>query len=435
MTPLPIVITSINPFAKLDHQLRCFKAWKAVGFDVRTANVAKEADILKQAGLTDDDIIMLKAKETGQALFGKPVPKIKAVLVRAHALAKGEVPVLLVNSDLYPALRGVGVAAFWGSLGSVVALTREDCMIVETYNFVDKQPYRGGLDAFFIHADALGDVIQKLQEMAVAERMCFGIPGWDYMMGAIALSPQFGGRILDSGLLLHEIHRNTYSNVDEFAHYLPDMAALSGITTESPARGAEAFSRIIKQACAAEDRQTALAKMMFFTPVAGRGEITADAYQISQRLLPCAPFTAWHGSQTHIALFANRMLSGNSRDFPRVISFFVVNPDPQFRFNQVLVAILFSLLCQIQVKAGKPTSVYPEGNLHAAAVQNILDRYKPGSGYRRLEFAQLFGAELIEHRIFNPRLYNYLVLCCETELERNLITEISTAVRRLANAA
>jgi len=201
------------------------------------------------------------------------------------------------------------------------------------------------------------------------------------------------------------------------------------------AQGAAAFSKIIHQACDAETRNTQIAKMMYFTPVANVVEIGTESYQISQLLARYTPSTVWHGKQAYIASLANRMLSGDSRNFPRAVSFFAVNPDPQYRFNQVLAAILFSLLCQVQAKVGKPTSKYPKGNLHAKAVQGILDGYSPGSGYRRLDFAQLFGAELIEHRIFNPRLYKYLVLCCETELERSLITEISTAVRRLANAA
>ena len=434
MAPPPIVITSINPFAKLEYQLRCFKAWQAAGFDVRTANVEKEAGVLKSAGLSAKEIILLKTEETGQALFGKPVPKVKAVLLRAQALSQGKAPVMLVNSDLYPAMRGTGAVAFWGALAPMIAMTREDCPLVESYNYTQDKAYRGGLDAFCMQADALAAVVQKLQDMAVSERMCFGIPGWDYMMGAIALSPQIGGRIMDSGLLLHEIHRNTYTNVQEFSHYLPDIRALSEVRSEDAAQGAAEFSRIIRLACEAETRNTQLAKMMFLSPITDTRDISAAAAEIARFMIPFTPSAVWHGNQIYTDSLAARMLLDDCRNFPRAIGFFAVNPDPQYKFCQVLAAILLSLLCQVKVKSGKPTMDYPKGNLHAKAVQGILDGYAPGSGYRRLDFAQLFGAELIEHRIFNPRLYNYMVLSCESDLERKIMTEIWIAIRRLANA-
>jgi hypothetical protein len=430
-----IVITSMNPFSKLAFQLQCFNTWKAAGFQVRTANVGSEAEALRAAGVSSEDIIILSADETGKALFGRPMPKIKAVLNHARQLSDGSSSVLLVNSDLYPAVRGTGIAAYWGSLGGAVALTREECPLIEAYNYHDQAPYRGGLDAFCIQADTLGPLIEGLNNLAVSERMCFGIPGWDYMMGALITSESIGGSILDSGVLLHESHKTTYTNVDEFTHYLPEMASIAGVGTESPAQAAQDFSVIIGQACEANRPATKLAKTMYFLRFQGAEDPSPPAQDIWHTLAPYTRSNVWQGNYIYIAAFAHKTLQEDVRDFARISSFFTVNPDPQFRFDQVLVSILFSLLCQAAQGPRSLVTQYPQGNLHAKAVQEILDGYPEGSPWHRLDFARLFGAELVEHQIFNPRIYNYLALSCETELEHNLVTEIWTTVRRLANVA
>lgn len=434
MQTVPLVITSINPFGRVDHQLRCFRAWKALGLRIRSVNIGAEAARLRALGLDPEDIIELSPGETAQGLHHIPSPRILPVLYRLQHAAEGATA-MLVNSDLFPAMRP-GAVDYWADQAPALALTREECASPETHQFLLNRPYRGGLDIFVFRAGVLDGVIAALRGCEAAERMAFGIPGWDYLMGMVLRSPAVGGMIADSGLLLHESHRTSYSNMEEFGNYLPDMSRLTGETLEDPTAAAARINLLIQQDCLANIRLRDIGKAVHYRePDDMPAPDTADMV-IAQKLVNLSPSLGWWLKGPAIARLARRERSFGPPDFSRALYLFEVNPDPHYRFAQRLQAILFCLMCsQDHPKRPALTQAYPPNNLHGKVVEMIRANCPADGPHRRFEFAHLFGSELVDHGIFNPRLYNYLVESCETAEERMLTSEILINIRSLADAA
>jgi len=429
----PVVVTSINPFGRIAHQLRCFQAWKDLGVRVYSVNISEEAAKLREVGLSDADLIELAPGETGKNMYRIPVPRILPVLYRVrHAAAGG--PAMLVNSDLFPAIRSAAALQHWANRAGALALTREECASPETHDFLVNRPYRGGLDAFLFSAEKLDLIIPALHDCAAAERMAFGIPGWDYLMGMLVRSPQIGGMIADSGMLLHESHAATYNTMDEFAHYLPDMARLTGLTLADPTSAAAQIAELIMRDCQKNTGISAIAKALYYQPPQDQAAPGPRATTIAQTLLDLSPALSWLLKGPAIARLAEREMASPRPSFSRASALFEVNPDPQYRFTQRLCATLFCLMCR-NPGSWTLTTRYPEGNLHGKVIRIILENCPEGSPMRRLEFAQIFGSEMIDHGIFNPRLYNYLVESCETDEERALLAAIWTNIRSFSDAA
>lgn len=427
-------VTSLNPFSRIEAQLRCFQAWKALGVHILTVNVDDEAERLIVLGLTEADILRLPVEDTGQALHGKPVPQILATL-RCLREQPGTGPVAVVNSDLFPAMRCPAGLGHWLDHFPAMALTREECSAAETVRFGDRAPYRGGLDAFVFSRASLAQVLERASVCDSAGRMCFGIIGWDYVMGALILSVD--GGFADSGLLLHERHPTTYSSMDEFAHYLPDMRRLARVETENPTEAAAIFQRVIEWECDRSAPLTARMQMMFLTPPRAATLPDAAAMALADRLLRLCPVQGWVTRRGAIAHLAAEARAAGACDLPRARELFEVNPDPHHRFCQRLLAILFCLECRDLFTPG-PVPVrtrYPEGNLHGAAIRHLRDLHVDDSRALQLEIASVFGAELVEHGIFNPRIFNYLVQGCECDDERLLLREILSHAQGVRHAA
>ncbi|MDU9006527.1 hypothetical protein [Sedimentitalea todarodis] len=427
-------VTSLNPFSRIETQLRCFQAWKALGVRILTVNVDDEADRLIPLGLAEADILRLSAADTGQALHGKPVPQILATLRRLRE-QPGTGPVAVVNSDLFPAMRSPAGLGHWLDHFPAMALTREDCGAAETVRFGDRAPYRGGLDAFVFSRASLAQVLERAGTSTSAGRMCFGMIGWDYVMGALILSA--GGGLADSGLLLHERHPTTYSSMDEFAHYLPDMRRLAGIETENPTEAAAIFQRVIEWECDRSAPLTARMQMMFLAPPRAATLPDAAAMALADRLLRLCPVQGWVTRRGSIAHLATEARTAGACDLPWARDVFEVNPDPHHRFSQRLLAILFCLECRDLFTPG-PVPVrtqYPEGNLHGKAIRHLRETLADDPRMLQLEITSVFGAELVEHGIFNPRIFNYLVQGCECDDERLLLREILSHAQGVRHAA
>lgn len=428
------IVTSLNPFSRIDAQLRCFAAWKALGVAVFTVNVDDEAERLINLGLTESDILRLPVEETGQAIHGKPMPQIRATMRRLQGLP-GTGPVAVVNSDLFPAMRSAAGLGHWLDHVPAVALTREDCTAAETVRFGDRSPYRGGLDAFVFSRRSLARVLDRADDCVSAGRMCFGIIGWDYVMGALILS--VGGGFADSGLLLHERHPTTYSSMDEFAHYLPDMRRLAGVESTDPTEAAAIFQRVIERECDRTAPEAARAQMMFLAPPRPAMLPDARSMALADRLLRLCPAQGWVTRRGAIAHLADEVRAAGVCDPGRARALFEINPDPHHRFSQRLLAILFCLECRDLFAPGAvPVHTrYPEDNLHGAAIRHLRDLHGDNPGMLRLEIASVFGSELVEHGIFNPRIFNYLVQGCECDDARSLLREILSHVQGVRHAA
>lgn len=419
-----LVVTSVNPFSNVPHQRKCFLQWQALGYDVVTANVKVEADKLLELGFKQADILVTPEAETGLALFQKPVPLVVPLLQRMEN-DFGHEYCILVNADIYAAVRSSTLSSFWDSCNSVLALTRDETHALAAHDYFQNTPYRGGLDAFFMTQGALKRVNRQLQGLSCSDRMAFGIPGWDYLLGAVVLSPNVGGTIVDSGLLLHRSHKATYGNISEFNHYVPDMVSLGAVNAHEASQAAHEFSQCIKSHCDINSVLTRRAKALFYTPVqknyaelASDGAISSIFEQISNQ------FPDMANSYRHYTLLSllQRGLEDNNLSFSMFVNTLATSPSKLYQFSQVLfAACVFQTVQRQTMRLAQISSRYPEGSQHAPALRNVLSSYEDGTPERRLHIATLFFSELLEFSIFNPRLYKYLALSCCNESERDLL--------------
>lgn len=423
----PVVLTTLNPFGRLDLQLRCFRRWQALGFEVFTCNHSRETEALVAAGLPPEAIVTLAEDETGAALHGKPVPKVQAVLRHAHGRFGRDL--LLVNSDLYPAAETAAFLTGWRRAGTVLGLTRQEVLSIDHPVARLHQPYRGGIDAFWLPKDRLGLLIDTLAVFPVSDRMCFGIVGWDFFLGAVLLD-RLGGTIADSHVLWHEMHRPTYDEIGEFAHYVPAMQALGiGPELEMSALGA-AFAAQIDALCQSHGATGTDPALAAVPPAPTEGPVAAASAQLAAAV----PQTVGVFGPDHIAAAAAALAAGEGVDLATLIARL---PDPEVKraFAHVLVLGCLALW----LWPGAPAQIrdrYPPGNRHGDALRFALTATEGQPDLRRLEIAKLFVIDLAAYGIFNPRLYNVLALSAENAAERRLLTELRALAReRSADAA
>lgn len=420
----PVVATSLNPFGRLGHEARCLAAWQALGFEALTFNEAGESGRLAAAGIAAEARVVLDPAETGRALFGKPVPRIAAVLDRLAA-AWPDRPVLLVNADIFPALRDARAVDLWRATAPAVALTREDCDLVELHDAGLAAPYRNGLDAFLFSPGALAAARAALARFPVAARMAFGVPGWDFLLGAVVLSGTVGGRIMDGAVLLHERHPQTYAGVAEFAHYVDAMHAL-GHTRAATAEGAaEAFFRTIVAECDAQAALAGIARDLSYRrpPPPAPSDRALDVVALLLRVAPALRRTV---DPLTLALLADRRLRGEA-DLGRLRAVLAGDAGVSHAFAAELAAILLAL-----ATAPAPPRVVP-GRLAPLAVASAAQ--DGDAATRRLRLARLYGEALVERGVHDAALRDALVLSAVDDGEARLLAAIGDGLAAALPAA
>lgn len=430
-----IIITSINPNSNLDHQLLCFNRWKEIGFEIVTVNVKDEANLLIEAGLDESCIRVIENENCGSRIFGKPLPLIKSVLNIVYN-DFSRYYYILTNSDIFPAIRSNSIVKYWHSVNEGIAFTREECISIESHSFIDESAYRGGLDFFFMTRDFLLKMINNISTLDSSNRMAFGIPGWDFLLGASIISSYMNGTIMDSGVLLHVTHQPTYTHVDEFKNYLPDLHKFINLLSDNPAKAADEFAATIINECNKNASMSRMAILLYFTPISLNYYVANEDiafYDISEHLFNLAPQLKNYYKNKSLRLLFERLAKEKDSYFGIALNFLLNSRSKLFQFTQTLFSIALVLNYKIMLLNWHYSESYPIENQHKAALKNILNRHDESDPLRRLFVAKLFGNELIDHRIFNRRLFNYLALNCSYDTDRALINEIIKLVRSKNN--
>lgn len=418
-----LVITSVNPYAKTENQKICFNAWKALGYDIASFNSAKERNILLDQGFDAENLCLIELSETAADLFGKQTPRILPVLNRACNLSYDYY--ILTNSDIFPAHRKP-ISSYLASLNNAIALTRNECVYLPNNRYTDNSPYRGGLDIFFFTRIGLTNIFNRLINEDVAERMTFGIPGWDYFLGHMIT--QSGGLVMDGKVLLHESHQTTYGKIDEF-QFFADVMAKSGIykAREVNELAAEFASNISLQCEASERNSTLLKRLYYRAPTLNKnslydGDVVAIINEIAEIAL-----------QSAIDIKISETLRGFVRSQLNGISWVAAE---SFRQNEmhgmpIIQASFILLLIQLIVKKRlnklNVSYLYPSGNMHGVALRQII---KNTHGTERIHYLLgLFCAELVEHNIFNKELYKYFVWSADSQRTLASCASILTFLR------
>tara|TARA_B100000700_G_scaffold140972_1_gene156942 strand:+ start:4286 stop:5557 length:1272 start_codon:yes stop_codon:yes gene_type:complete len=419
-----IVLTSINPFAKLDYQKLCFEQWKATGHTIRTVNSTQERDLLLKNGFASDDIFEVAISETGKGLFGKAVPRIMPLLEKAKTMDCDHY--LLTNSDIFPATRKPVFNAL-SSQSHAIALTRNECFNVACTNFLSDSPYRGGLDTFYFNRVGLDSLSKELRSYKVSERMAFGIPGWDYFIGYFIWKS--GGTIMDSHIFLHQSHPTTYSALSEFSYFsdvMIESQRFSGDTNQV----AYQFAQLITEECENNERASKVLKHIFYAKPNISFEPEADIGMLSSIKAAAQNLLSEVGIRKEfdtslLAFLDSQRVTVN---WVAAKSFRDAELDNLSLISKSFVTLYVLLLLHSKKQPFRFSHNYPEGSLHGAALRQIIENT---SGNERLGYLiDLFCAELVEHRIYNAELFKYFVWEAKSAQQIKLVMAVLTLLQK-----
>jgi hypothetical protein len=415
-----LVITSVNPYAKIESQRVCFNAWKALGYDIVSFNSESERNILLDHGFEAENLCLIELSETAAGFLGKQIPRILPLLNRACGLSYDSY--ILTNSDIFPAHRKP-ISSFLVSLNNCIALTRNECVYLPNNKYTDKSPYRGGLDIFCFSRQGLTNIFNKLKSESVSERMTFGIPGWDYFLGHMII--QSGGLIMDGEVLLHESHQTSYGKIDEFQFYADVMVKSGKYKAEGVNEIAAEFAGNILFHCEVNERYSTLLKRLNYrTPVFNKcKKYDDDLAAVLKEVVNVA-------LNLNIDIKITASLKGFVKSQSKGISWAAAEA---YRKNEmqgvpIIQASFILLLIQLIIKKLSNkfhvSYVYQSGNMHGVALRQIIQNTH---GMERMHYLLgLFCSELAEHNIFNKELYKYFVLSADSQRKLSSCASILT---------
>lgn len=408
---LPVVVTSLVPGPRFEVQRRCFDKWLALGFEVYTVNAPAEADRLGQLGVAKDRIIALNPEQTWQESTGLPRPAIVPVLrLLQERFSDG---VLLVNADLYPAAPDAGFIKTWRKAGSVLGLLRRDVLSLAAPLATDGQLCDTGIDGFLLDRDSLDRAAHLLPLYRASARMCFGVAGWDMMMGAF-LHKRLGGQFIDSVVLRHEIHEPAPGGRSEAPHYVNSLRSLGFALGMTHAQATVDFFRKVGSIAAG-----------IGAPDCALSQPDAEAEPLSDaeaaavaHLTEIAPSFCCCYGLSNLANLARAVARRRDLKFAQFLGL-STETEPSRAFGETLLLLLLFLELRGD-QYDQLVDSYQPGNKHAAALLFNRDTTEGELFAERLKMVRLFATELTHYKIGNPRLYNYLATCCQNDDERAL---------------
>lgn len=359
MADIPALLSFIDPDQPV--QVRCFAAWAALGGRPRAVTTPEGAEKLRALGFGPADFLVLPGPairdRDGAALL---VPLLRE-LARKGPAGQDAPPVMLVQSALWPALRTMGAITHWAGLAPALALTAEICASIDSHDPDDARPDRSRFAAFVLTGPACAAVADLLDGCDGAGALAFDDPGAGQLLAAALRAPSVGGVVMDSGLLLDEtvgrapgVDPSADSGADpEVGPFLADIARLCGIAAPDATQRHAILGQLIRRECRRQGPQRDTARMLFYRPVPRPDPPDPAALRIAAQLVKICPELTWWHSLAALAALAHRV-SAEGRRVPgrnpnrapdRALTFFVVNPDPQYQFTQILLAILFVQMC------------------------------------------------------------------------------------------
>lgn len=421
-----LVLTSLNPNASMDYQLRCFDEWAKVGYLVHSYNSEEECVELGKNELNTDQLKRISVADTAQNLFGKPIPRILPIL--EGALQTDYDHFILTNSDIFPAHRKV-ISDFLAKSFESVAFTRTECFSPTLNRFNSRVYYRGGLDLFWFSKSGLHQIVKRLRESMVADRMTFGVPGWDFYLGHV-LCRELGCPITDGTVFLHRSHKISYGDIDEFGYYSQEMNRTGIYSSEDSTSLAEEFSNFIEQQCLENERISRLLKLTFYKrpkPFSILDDNTARTQNGNQEILeqyaqylssinvPCA-FT-----EEELEVFTTRQRG--DKEWATAISL-LRHPDKRYSdWTRKLQLLLISMLCTRHEKLKTLTFTYPVGNKHSAALKQKITNHTDQD--QQFSIFEMFASEMIDYAMVNE---NQIEMIDHGILNKNLMKYIFTVL-------
>lgn len=414
-----IVVTTINPFDKISHQIQCFKSWKEIGYNIKSFNCKEEATILIKNGMSEDDIVFLDIDETSYKFNQKYQPKIKSIVEK---IAKYNCNCIIVNSDIY-AFHNQCLIDILPIISSSLAFCRTECLDLACSNIANQKFYQNGLDIFFFTKECIHTLNNELQKIHNSEYMYFGIPGWDFLIATI-IHCKLNGFILNGPIFGHKYHKNTYSKLDGFEHYCNIVAQLNNIQEKDINNIAFIFKEIIHQECMRNLIYTNKLKLFFNNNVIANTKISHNNSQITQLVNLLEKKSLLKIDIVKLYFLIDNLL--HEKDW-QVTKLFYNDIFTHTLPNtaKLFIAISFIILNE---KINFVNS-YPPNNLHSRAVNLIMDTSQNTNN----DFLDLFLEELLIHKIFNSYIYDYLVLGANDDVQLYLYKTLLTKIEENLN--
>ncbi|MCH8533311.1 MAG: hypothetical protein LAT66_04255 [Alkalimonas sp.] len=412
-----VVVTTVNPFGDIENQFECFSSWKRAGYEIKSYNAKVEADLLIEKGFSKKDIVLLKDSDTTYSINKKYLPRVLPII---EQLVETSTDFILTNSDIF-AFHSLPLGEVLKSIAPAFAFTRRELLSFKTTDLRDNEYYRGGLDAFYISGQANTLLVAELKNFEAADSMAFGIPGWDYLMGAI-IDSGLNGIICDGAVIGHKYHKNTYSGLDAFAIYAPGIAKAINLESSDPYFVAEHFSRHIIFRCS--KNVVIRNKLANFYHSNGSKDVKETLTYSYIELRDTNGILA-NADRSRLQLMLAKVKEEGDWG---LANHFVAGC---FVRTKILTAKLFSLWNYLEIFSNERPNIileYPPGNLHAVAIKNCMSLVPIE---RDMAIFDVFATELVNHNIFNTRLYDYLVWTCSDSKQLNILTRIKDLVGEL----
>ena len=415
MTTSDIVVTSINPNQRLEHQIKCIDRWREHGYKVVAAQNPDEEKLLVEQGFNKDSILSVDRTNTALTMHGKAIPRIRPLLEEVVSKYDPD-RLILVNADIYP-----GVRSKLSGLHSIYpcgAMTRMDVMSLAPIALNRATSYRGGLDCFFFNRNALQQILDVLSNHPASSRMTFGIPGWDFYLAGAMLRFVNGSALLDGLDLFHITHPPSYSDMSEFTYYIPDLLNWGSVSSGDPYAATDQFLNSIIERC---NRSSENARI-----------ISTIHRDIGIHLTQNPNSSAAHSTSQSAEDIIRDYAVSDTYNAKSALDFYCQSKSPHVRFAEALECLLIIRDARASIHKRKFKYQYPDSSLHKEAILNALRLGAPH--LVRYRIIELFVSDLTEHNICNRRLLSYLALACSNDRERDLVVELLESLKLEANA-
>jgi hypothetical protein len=417
-----LVLTSVNPKSRLDYQGECLAAWKDLGLRVVTCQASDEAEQVRGSVIGGvAEVFELTDAASARVIHRFPSPRVKPLLDLAHRHYKPDF-LFIANSDIYPALRKRPLALF--ATHPAYAFARREVIALAS-GPRSTSMYRGGLDVFAFTHGGLDSVWKLLEKDEVAERMAFGVPGWDYYLAATLSRREVGGAIMDGPFFWHQSHKTAYGSVDRVTSYLPKLIAMGRVSSTDASVAAEEFVGYINSEC---DRNALLSRRMHLMYGSSRtaNQATRKKTVPDAVIDLCRTDALLRRFEPDIADIHDYLLSSHV-SLQGLQSHLLDSESIAVRFQQYL-AVLY-LVIRVRLCSGRIsiTASYSPSNARRSAVASNLrmnDFYE-----RRFHQLDLFCNEFLVHRLLNVNDLKALALSCINDAERALMKRIIRTIK------
>jgi len=435
-----VVVTSIDPAVGRISQMRALQAWHDVGAQALSVNTPRDAALLRLKGLSEEHCLELSPRQTWLDATGRATPLIEPLL-RHMAQTVPDQALVITAPGVYPAISDApSCIHHWLSRSPALALTVESTPLLEMHRFSTSTPRRSDLAAFVLAPDRILPLADHLAQWPLVDEMCLGDLGWDLLLGAVIAEPDFGGLIADSAVLLAESTQMPRDNSTDLHGLSPYIKPLRQ-TGLGEAPGAtdmiEECTDSITTACDAQKALSAEIKAFHFDPILPPDDLPDHCTARAQSLQYMIPWVRWNYDLQTLALLARRIEQDPPLAFAHSCDALCTGPNLVHQRSEALLATLLHLQsAKTRPKLRDSYKTPAQTEQHVAALHRLTTSDPELTNTAtQLQLVRLWGAQVVDLHVSNPRLQDAVALLCQNNNDRALFDAITQHNQELSDAA